>query len=232
MVLKPGGGPVHTWLAETLGGLSPVGLRLATPLRTLHGTWSCAGWSATRWIEGAEPDRGGLSGWLQVVEAGRAFHRAVAHLARPACLDTRDDRWAVADRFAWAERNLDLRPELAGVGRRLRAAVEPLGPPQVVHGDLTGNVLCSPTLPPAVIDVSPYWRPTGYAEGVVIADALCWHGAAASLLDHAGVPVAAVARALLFRLATTSQAASVGSAGVDVEDEARRYDRAATAIGV
>ena len=101
-----------------------------------------------------------------------------------------------------------------------------------MHGDLTGNVLLSPTVSFAVIDVSPYWRPPEYAEGVVIADALCWHGAQASLLDQTGVPVAAVARALLFRMATTSQAVSVGGAPVDVEDEACRYDRAAGAIGV
>ena len=101
-----------------------------------------------------------------------------------------------------------------------------------MHADLTGNVLFSPTLPPAVIDLTPYWRPAEYAEGVVIADALCWHGAQASLLDQTGVSGAAVARALLFRMATTSQAVSAGAPRVDVEDEAQRYHRAAGAIGV
>ncbi len=33
-------------------------------------------------------------------------------------------------------------------------------PPQLVHGDLTGNLLFHTSLPPAVIDLSPYWRPT------------------------------------------------------------------------
>jgi hypothetical protein len=101
-----------------------------------------------------------------------------------------------------------------------------------VHADLTGNVLFSPTLPPAVIDLSPYWRPPEYAEGVVIADALCWHGAQPSLLEETGVSVTAVARALLFRMATTNQAVSVGGARADLEDEARRYAYAAAAIGV
>jgi uncharacterized protein (TIGR02569 family) len=232
LVLKPGGDPVHDWLAEALHDVSPVGFRFATPIRTLHGTWSWEGWSATQWVEGSQPDRTSLSAWLRIVEAGRAFHQAVAHLPRPGCLNARDDWWAVADRVAWGEHTIEFRPELANVGGRLQAAMEPLGPPQIVHGDLTGNVLLSPTLPAAVIDISPYWRPREYAEGVVIADALCWHGADASLLDHAGVSVPAVARALLFRMATTSQAASVGGARVDVEDEACRYDRAAAAIGV
>jgi hypothetical protein len=44
--------------------------------------------------------------------------------------------------------------------------------------------------------------------------------------------VAAVARALLFRLVTTSQAAGSPGSGVDVQDEARRYDHAAAKIGL
>jgi uncharacterized protein (TIGR02569 family) len=232
LVLKPGGDPVHTWLAEALEDVSPVGFRLATPARTIHGTWSWDGWSATRWVEGTEPDRTRLSAWLHIIEAGRAFHQAVAHLRRPDCLHARDDWWAVADRVAWGEHDIRFRPEFANLSQRLRGAVEPLGAPQIVHGDLTGNVLFSPTLPPAIIDISPYWRPPEYAEGVVVADALCWHGAHASLVDEAGVSVAAVARALLFRMATTSQAVSDGNAGVDVDAEAQRYDHAAGAIGL
>jgi hypothetical protein len=101
-----------------------------------------------------------------------------------------------------------------------------------VHGDLTRNVLFSPALPPAVIDISPYWRSPEFAEAVVIADALCWHGASPALLDLTNVSVAAVARALLFRLVTTSQAARTPTACVDVEGEARRYDLASAMIGV
>ena len=111
-------------------------------------------------------------------------------------------------------------------------ALEPLGSSQIVHADLTGNILFSPTLPPAVIDISPFWRPPEYAEGIVVADALCWHDAQPSLLDQAGVSVAAVARALLFRMATTNLAVSFGLGGVDVNDEARRYEHATAAIGV
>ena len=95
------------------------------------------------------------------------------------------------------------------------------------------NVLVAAGLPPAVIDVSPYWRPPSFAEGVVVADALCWHEAGPDLLDRAGVPVGAVARALLFRMATTAEVArGTASGGVDLRGEARRYAQAATAIGL
>ena len=232
LVLKPGSGPVHEWLAESLAGVVADGFRLATPVRTRDGAWCCEGWSATRWVEGYEPDRTETSTWVEIVETGRAFHRAVAHLDRPACLDARVDRWALADRAAWGEWVIEFRPELNDLSRRLRVGLEPLGPSQLVHADLTGNVVFSPSLPPAVIDISPYWRPPEYAEAVVLADALCWDDAPASLLELAGVSVAAVARALLFRMATTNQAVASGSGGLDLPDEARRYDVAAAAIGL
>ena len=228
LVLKPNGDTVHAWLADALAGITAAGFRLATPVRTTHGTWSEDGWSATRWLEGSPPDHTTAASWLRVIEAGRMFHRAVAHLDLPPSLRAREDRWAVADRVAWGEQTIRFHPGLVALRRRLQGALEPLGASQLVHGDLTNNVLFSGTLPPAVIDISPYWRPPAYAEGVVVADALCWHGAPATLLDEAGVSVPAVARALLFRVATTSQAVPHR----DLDDEVRRYGRAAAAIGL
>lgn len=80
----------------------------------------------------------------------------------------------------------------------------PLGGDQLVHADLTGNVLISADRPPAIIDVSPYWRPPAYAEGIVIADAICWHGASPRLAHDTGADLAAVARGLLFRVLSTN----------------------------
>ena len=79
--------------------------------------------------------------------------------------------------------------------------------------------------------MSPYWRPIEYADGVVIADALCWHDAAGSLLEQTGVSVPAVARALLFRMTTTSIFAMSNQEHVDISGEAARYALAADAIG-
>jgi uncharacterized protein (TIGR02569 family) len=231
LVIKPGGGPVDEWLAEALSDVEADGFRLATPVRTFNGTWSADGWVATRWLPGSEPDHTEQSTWLDILEAGRAFHAAIAHLDRPRCLDAREDRWAAADRAAWGEYTVQFIAEFTDVSQRLRGALQPMGPSQVVHADLTGNVLFSAGLPPAVIDISPLWRPPEYAEAVVVADALCWHGAPASLVDQAGVTPAGVARALLFRMGTTNLAVSSGMV-VDTKDEARRYADAAAAIGV
>jgi uncharacterized protein (TIGR02569 family) len=88
---------------------------------------------------------------------------------------------------------------------------------QVVHGDLAGNVLFADDLPPAVIDLSPYWRPTAYSSAIVVADALVWEGADRSLVTEvAGVDafVQYLTRALIFRIV----AASIG--GFEGDDSA------------
>lgn len=68
-------------------------------------------------------------------------------------------------------------PELVVARRPLEARH------QLVHGDLTGNVLFAEGLTPAIIDFSPFWRPAPYASAIVVADALVWEGADESLLD-------------------------------------------------
>ncbi|WP_159599675.1 hypothetical protein [Agromyces humi] len=50
-------------------------------------------------------------------------------------------------------------------------------PRPLIHGDLTGNVLFEQGLPPAVIDLSPYFRPSEYAVAIIVVDAVCFEGA-------------------------------------------------------
>ncbi|MEV0565117.1 TIGR02569 family protein [Dactylosporangium sp. NPDC050588] len=232
LVLKPDGGALHEWLAAAFADVTGDGFRLAAPVRTRDGAWAVQGWSAMRRVQGTEPDYCAVSTWQEILSAGRAFHRAVAHIVRPVFLDTRQDWWAQADRAAWGERAVRFLPEFAALAHRLQDALEPLGRPQLVHGDLTKNVLFASGLPPAIIDISPYWRPPAYAEGIVVADALCWHDAPASLWETVDVSAAAVARALLFRLATTNERVVSGGESADLQDEARRYELAAAVIGL
>ena len=233
LVLKPDADVrQQEWHGTMLNPLRRCGFRLADAVATRNGRWVCDGWSATRAVEGEEPSHHASPRWAEIIEAGRALHRATASLPRPDFIGTRDTWWETADRQTWSTTSPDVLPLLQTVSERPRRALTSLGMDQVVHCDLTGNVLFANGMAPAIIDISPYWRPPAYAEGVVVADALCWHDAPASLTDDLGVPRSAVARALLFRLLTTNTRAA---SGVDVEgvrDEARRYELAADAIGV
>jgi Ser/Thr protein kinase RdoA (MazF antagonist) len=201
-------------------------------VRAADGKWTVNGWSAAQFVTGAEPDHRQTPRWAEIVGAGRALHRALAPFSQPEFVRAADSRWAVADRIAWGEQSSRLLPELAAVAVRLRPALTSLGPDQLVHGDLTGNVLFADGLPPAVIDLSLYWRPCPYADGVVVADALCWHEAPRSLASDLRVPIAAVARALLFRIATTQERVNASVKPDLLGLEVDRYGWAATALGL
>ena len=51
---------------------------------------------------------------------------------------------------------------------------------------MTGNILFDETLPPAIIDLSPYWRPAEYANAIIVVDSVVWEGAPDTLLDFLG----------------------------------------------
>ncbi len=112
-------------------------------------------------------------------------------------------QWPTARRGARHQRTLWLSlPVLAKLTPLVQAPTRG-EVPQVVHGDLAGNVLFAPGLPPAIIDFSPYWRPTTYAAAIVAVDGVLWFGADTTLLrqvaDEAGSSMPLV-RAIIFRL--------------------------------
>lgn len=187
------------WQGEVLGAVREDGFRVPRLRRARDGSALVDGWCAWEYVEG----RHELRRWADVISTGERFHAALEGVARPALLDRRTDHWAIGDRVAWGE----LSPRrFARVKHlpRLVAALRPLeAPSQLVHGDLTGNVLFASGLPPAVIDFSPYWRPTAFASAVVVGDALAWEGADESLLQavaHIDSFPQFLLRALIYRV--------------------------------
>ena len=207
IVLKPVDGTAEaSWVAATFEQLRVSGVRLARPVRSSDGRWVVAGWSAQRFVSGRVEPR-----YSETIETSLTLHQAMADLVQPRYLRDRDDLYSWADRLAWGE-PVSTRWELRdGHGARLfadlalrRAAVGL--PDQVVHGDMFGNVLFAGTAPPAVIDITPYWRPAAWAAAVVAIDAMSWGGAPTDLLeDWAHLPEwpQMLLRALLFRLAVS-----------------------------
>jgi len=141
----------------------------------------------------------------------RALHAALAAVPVPRWRVTQDIPWTVGDQVAWGERDPEaaLGPAtgaIAGQVRALLAALRPVDlPEQLVHADLTGNVLFADGQPPAFIDFSPLCRPAGLPLAVVAVDALQWQQARPEALDYlADEPEfdQLLARALIYRLAT------------------------------
>lgn len=198
VVLKPAGDePAATWLAQLQHELRPADVRTPQFRRATDGRWVVDGWTAATYLPGAaQPGR-----WADVIAASRHLHAALADLPRPDFIESRTHRWAVADRVAWGEATADLGP----VGRRLEAGQRPhhlRG--QLVHCDLSGNVLFHDAELPAVIDLSLYWRPVPYAEAIIAVDAFLWYGAepdVLNLIEHDDA-TELLRRAAVFRLCT------------------------------
>ncbi|PGG97456.1 hypothetical protein GX51_07320 [Blastomyces parvus] len=190
-------------------------------------------------------------------------------------LRQRKDRWAKGDRIAWemeeagenADSDIDIdidtdaRANSAGesgiveepyrdIFRQLVSLREPveMGASQLVHGDLTGNVLFTnyerqdsvgnqgrgdqeleelEEQVPGIIDFSLYFRPVEFAEAVIVADGLLWYDAGDELVRLVGVDkyrLQMLVRALIFRLVASSEGDR--ETGVADEVERNRYQRA------
>ena len=206
LALKPVDDEEETlWRCALLDTVVEHGFRVSRPVRARDGSWIVDGWTASRWVDG----RPGPSGhWAELLAAADAFMAALRPVPRPDFLERRSHWWAVADRAAWSEHDLLVLPALAPVAERLSALTAPAdAPSQLVHGDLAGNVLFEPREAPAVIDLSPYWRPAAYALGIAVADGVLAHGEDAELVTLAAgrTSIPSVARGALFRLLTLQQ---------------------------
>jgi uncharacterized protein (TIGR02569 family) len=175
------------WQADVLSGVPSDGLRVAPPVPVI-----VDGWTAWTYVEGThKPGR-----WLDIIAAGERLHDALAAVPRPAeIVDKGVEPWATGDRVAW-----DGEP-FPGLDDILSALRPVSGESTLIHGDLTGNVLFHDTLPPAIIDFTPYWRPREFAGAVVVADALVWEGAPPELADV--VDAQYLLRALIYRGVTS-----------------------------
>lgn len=166
------------WQAEAFASISCDGFRVSRPLRAEDGLLVVDGWCAWEAVEGRHEERR----WPEIIAVGERFHAALAGVPRPDFIALRTDPWAIGDRVAWGELPAS---EFAHVKHltRLASALRPVvARSQLIHGDLTGNVLFDDRLPPAVIDLAAYWRPPAFASAIVVGDALLWEDADESVL--------------------------------------------------
>jgi uncharacterized protein (TIGR02569 family) len=180
LVLRPLGQSEEerAWQAELFGSIRCDGFRVARPRHALDGELVVDGWCASEWLAGRHEERR----WPEIIAVGERFHATLAAVPRPEFIARRTDPWAIGDRVAWGELPIEEFRHIKHLPR-LTAAVRPIeAPGQLIHGDLTGNVLFAEGLPPAIIDFAPYWRPTAFASAIVVADALVWEGADERLL--------------------------------------------------
>jgi uncharacterized protein (TIGR02569 family) len=155
------------WIADLFSRIEANGFRIPRPVPAGGGGWmGPGGWSAWTYVEGRPAT---LAESRQVAQAVDAFHAALAHEPCPGHLARRDLPYDRADRWAWDDVPTEVDERLAEPLARLVALRRPLPDlrPQLIHGDLNPeNVLIAAGLPPAIIDLAPYWRPAGFGAAV------------------------------------------------------------------
>ena len=208
------------WSAKVRETLFVDGVRLARPVRSTDGRFVVSGWRADTFVAGTPEPR-----YDEVVSAAVRLHEATAKLERPRFLTqppsapwAEVDVFIAADRAAWEDRPLHSLPSGARLapgsadGQRSIELLQALAilrkptrsPNQLVHGDLYGTVLFAGAAAPGITDITPYWRPTSWAAGVAVVDALSWGDADDGLVERwDALPEwpQMLLRALMFRLA-------------------------------
>jgi uncharacterized protein (TIGR02569 family) len=170
------------WQAEVFASMTCDGFRVSQPQQAENGAFVVDGWCAWEALEGRHEERR----WPEIIAVGERLHTALAGVARPEFIARRTDPWAIGDRVAWGDVRASDFADVKHLAR-LASALKPLeAPSQLIHSDLTGNVLFDDQFAPAVIDFSPSWRPASFASAIVVGDALIWEGAQEDILDAVG----------------------------------------------
>jgi hypothetical protein len=160
------------WEAETLTSLPKIDYRIAQPISTKDGSWTCEGWTASPFVEGFTPKGTNLQ---ERLAAARSLHTDLEDLPRPSHFDRATDPWDLADRIAFDFADWVPDPRIAPCLERFQRLQVPIGPEwQVIHGDLSGNFLLLDGYPPAIIDFTPKWSPHGLGEAVFAIDVCLW----------------------------------------------------------
>jgi len=152
------------WLAGQLATIKETNFRFARPVPTQDGQWVLQdGWAACTLVEGHPPSSNDIP---TVIDAVRALHNAISHIAKHPLLDQNTTAWGFAHRHCWATRPAQVHPALAPLLDQLYAKYQPLPPLQcqLIHGDLNvENILIAPGQAPGFIDFTPFWAPADFA---------------------------------------------------------------------
>jgi uncharacterized protein (TIGR02569 family) len=157
-----------SYLADVYHRLPEIGFRVPKPIRAKQGGWiSPTGWSAWTFVAGRPATREDVPA---VIAAIRAFHQALAPQPYPAYLADRNTLYDRADQASWDILPDAIEPPLVPLVTHLLGLRQPIAPlrAQLIHGDLNEeNILVAPELPPAIIDLTPYWHPPEFALAVL-----------------------------------------------------------------
>jgi hypothetical protein len=152
------------WIADFTPRLGSRGFRLPQPIPTADGRWMTdSGWTAWTFQEGRHATAADVPACIDGIVA---LHRALAEIPRHPLMDDNRTAWGKAHVWCWGAQPAVAQPQLQPAVQQLYALRRPIStsPAQLIHGDLNPwNILIAPGLPPAFLDLSPFWAPPEFA---------------------------------------------------------------------
>ncbi len=206
VVLKPTQNIEETaWCAELINTLPQNQFRTARHKKSKYNEWVHNNWAVLEFIEGHHI----VSHWEEKITVCRGFNELLVDIPKPDFIDARTDPWAIAGKMTWDELPMRADKRLTSYIETVTKHLQPLTKQsQIVHGDITGNMLFADHLPPGIIDFTPTWRPKEYALAILIVDAITWEGADETIfsyIEHEKNMFQFLLRAALFRTLVTSE---------------------------
>jgi len=156
-----------SWIAELSARLPDDGFRLPNGVPTRDGAWiTPSGWTAWTFVTGRHASAADIPACIPAITK---LHAALRSVPKHPLLDDGHTPWANAHRWSLGEPPDRIHPAVqpyVAALYRLRTPV-PHQPYQLIHGDLNPeNILIAPDLPPAFIDLSPFWSPPKFALAI------------------------------------------------------------------
>ena len=155
------------WIAGFTTELVQNGFRLPLLRATIKNTWiSSDGWVAAGFLAGHHATPGDIPVCIQAIQS---LHQALAQVPAHPLMKDNHTAWGMAHEWCWGEKPAQVQVELRPLIDRLYALRQPIStsPWQLIHADLNpGNILVEPGLPPAFLDLSPFWGPPEFALAI------------------------------------------------------------------
>lgn len=182
VVLKPTNSEEKSsWCAELIESLPQDQYRVARHKKAHTNAWVYEGWEVIEFIKGAHLQ----DHWKEKIAVCNGFNGLLTSIPKPYFIDKRTDLWAIAEKMIWEELPLSFDERLYGYVQKIKAYLKPITiANQLIHGDITGNMLFAEGLPQGIIDFTPIYRPKEYALAILIVDAITWEGADASIFSY------------------------------------------------
>lgn len=192
----------YSWIGEVLESILTYDLAIAQPVRSKKGNFVENGYGVTQYITGDF-----FAGRIEEkIKACQKLNQLLQSVRPPEDWIRWSSPWQLANRIAWEETTLPDNTDIQSreIIEAIKAEYKPIDlSKQLIHSDLAGNILFKGTTP-VIIDFSPEFRPSAYAEVLLITDSIAWHQEKAESLWILPYPKGLIRqlalRAIVFRL--------------------------------